>query len=289
MRFLPVTLILLSLPSLFHAQQKDKDSITNLGEVVLIESGTIKQATGITPSSLLSVGDLQRNGPLDLAFSINQVSGVYLLSGAINTNRITIRGIGARTLYGTDKLRMYFNNIPVTNGTGFSELEAYDLENLAGIEVIKGPKGTAHGTNLGGALILNTKIPEVGGTYFVNNATLGSYGMFKDNMAFRHSDGNFNISLGYNRLQTDGYRENNNFEKDGLLLTSSIRMGGNGKLDLLLNHIDYVAQIPSSLNRDDLEQEPTKADANWLAAQGYEANKYTLAGMTYSHGFKGSL
>ncbi len=289
MRFLPLTLIFLALPNLFHAQQRDRDSITNLGEVVLTERGTVKQALGLTPSSLLAVKDLQRNGPLDLASSINQISGVYLLSGTMNTNRITIRGIGARTLYGTDKLRMYFNNIPVTNGTGFSELEAYDLENLEGIEVIKGPKGTAHGTNLGGAIILNTKIPEVGGTYFVNNATLGSYGMFKDNMAFRHSDGNFNISLGYNRLQTEGYRENNKFEKDGLLLTSSIRLGDHGKLDLLLNHIDYVAQIPSSLNRDDLEHDPTKADANWLAAQGYEANKYTLAGLTYSHNFKGSL
>src|SRR5690606_38856999 len=153
----------------------------------------------------------------------------------------------------------------------------------------KGPKGISHGTNLGGAIILRPKAPEAGKTFFVNNASLGSYGMFKDNMAFRHADGNFNISLGSNHFRTDGYRQNNSFQRDGLLLTSAIRLGERGKLDLLVNHIDYTAHIPSSLNRTDLENNPTKADPNWLAAKGHETNKYSLAGLTYTHGFKGSL
>lgn len=287
MRSILLPLFVLIIPSLFHAQEKD--SITPLPEVVLIERGLDKKATGLTPSSTLSAWELERNGPLDLATTINQISGVNLLSGTLNTNRITIRGIGARTPYGTDKLRLYFNNIPVTNGAGFSEIEAYDLENLGGLEVIKGPKGTAYGTNLGGALILVPKAPEAGKTYFVNNASVGSYGMFKDNMAFRHADGNFNISLGYNHFRTDGYRQNNGFEKDGLLLTSAVRLGKRGKLDLLFNHIGYTAQIPSSVNRTDLENDPTKADPDWLAAKGHEANKYSLVGLTYTHGFKGAL
>src|SRR5690606_19776245 len=228
-------------PFLAQAQ----DSITPLPEVVLIESGLNKNSTGLTPSSILSAGELERHGPLDLAATINQISGVQLFSGTLNTNRISIRGIGARTPYGTDKLRLYFNNIPVTNGAGFSEIEAYDLENMGALEVIKGPKGISHGTNLGGAIILRPKAPEAGKTFFVNNASLGSYGMFKDNMAFRHADGNFNISLGYNHFRTDGYRQNNSFQRDGLLLTSAIRLGERGKLDLLVNHIDYTAHIPS--------------------------------------------
>src|SRR5690606_25200484 len=97
------------------------------------------------------------------------------------------------------------------------------------------------------------------------------------------------ISLAYNHFRTDGYRQNNAFQRDGLLLTSAVRLGGRGKLDLLVNHIDYTAHIPSSLNRTDLENNPTKADPNWLAAKGHEANKYSLIGLTYTHGFKGSL
>lgn len=289
MKINPLYLFFLVLPCSFYAQDQKKDSVTTLPEVVLIEQGIEKKAVGITPSSTLGIAQMERNGPLDIAATINQIPGVYLLSGALNTNRITIRGVGARTPYGTDKLRLYFNNIPVTNGAGFSVIEAYDLENMGVIEVVKGPKGTSFGTNLGGAIILNTKAPEAGKTFLANSSTLGSYEMFKNNLAFRHSENDFNINLVYNHLQTDGYRQNNEFERDGLLLTSSVKLGGKGKLDFMINHIDYTAEIPSSLNRTDLEQDPTKADANWLAAQGFEANKYTLAGVTYSHDFKGSL
>ena len=61
------------------------------------------------------------------------------------------------------------------------------------------------------------------------------------------------------------------------------------KLDFLFNYIDYTAQIPSSLNQTDFDEDPTKAAANWLAAQGFEANKYTLAGITYTYVFNNKL
>ncbi|WP_318344588.1 TonB-dependent receptor family protein [Flagellimonas baculiformis] len=289
MKISPLLYFFLAVPWIFFAQDQKKDSVTPLSEVVLIENGIEKRTTGITPSSTLVTAQMERNGPLDIAATINQISGVYLLSGALNTNRITIRGVGARTPYGTDKLRLYFNNIPVTNGAGFSVIEAYDLENMGAIEVVKGPKETALGTNLGGAIILNTKAPEAGSTFLANSASFGSYEMLKNNLAFRHSENDFNISLVYNHLETEGYRQNNAFERDGLLLTSSVKMGDRGKLDLMFNMIDYTAGIPSSLNQTNFEQNPTMADANWLAAKGYEANTYTLAGITYSHRFKGSL
>lgn len=271
------------------AQDTPQDSVNALQEVVLIEQGIEKRAVGITPSSSIGIKEIEKFGPLDIASSINQVSGVYLLSGALNTNRITIRGVGARTPYGTDKLRLYFNNIPVTNGTGFSTIEAYDLENVGAVEIIKGPKGSTFGTNLGGAIILNTKAPEVGQTFLTNSLTVGSYEMFKNNLAFRHSEKNFNLSLSYNHLKTEGYRQNNQFERDGILLTSSVVLGGKSKLDFMLNYIDYTAGIPSSINQTDFEENPTNADANWLAAQGFEANKYTLTGITHTYEFNPGL
>src|SRR6056297_77967 len=242
MRLVQIMMVfcLVPLNFLIAQDQGQRDSITPLSEVVLIEEGIEKKAVGITPSSTLGIRQIERNGPLDIAATINQISGVYLLSGALNTNRITIRGVGARTPYGTDKLRLYFNNIPVTNGAGFSVIEAYDLENMGAIEVIKGPKGTSLGTNLGGAIILNTKAPKVGQTYLSNASTLGSYNMFKNNLAFRHSENDFNINLVYNHFTTDGYRQNNQFERDGLLLTAAIRIGNKGKLDFMVNQIDYT-------------------------------------------------
>ncbi|MEN1784627.1 MAG: TonB-dependent receptor [Bacteroidota bacterium] len=272
-----------------HSQLQINDSTQVLDEVTLLEQFLNKKAVGITESSSLNIADLQQFSPIDFAGGLNQISGLYLLSGALNTNRITIRGVGARTPFATDKLRMYFNGIPVTNGTGVSTIEAYDFENMGRIEIVKGPKGSTLGANLGGAILLNTKPPQVGQTFLENSFTLGSFNTLKNNLAFRHSQSNFNINLSYNHLQTDGYRQNNYFDRDGLLLTAAVRLNPKNKLSFLLNQIDYVAGIPSSLHETDFSENPTNAAANWLAAQGFEDNRYTLTGLSYDHIFTATL
>lgn len=267
----------------------EKDSITQLEEVILIDALKSKSATGITPSDVISAKTFQNYSPVDMVSSINQIPGVYILSGALNTNRITIRGIGARTLYGTDKLRMYYNNIPVTNGTGSSTIESYDIENLAQIEVIKGPKGTSYGANLGGAIILTAKEAIGKSTNFSNNFTLGSYNMVKNNFSLNHNDGKLKMNLQYGHLETDGYRENNSFERDGFLLNTSYRLNRKNKISLLLNHIDYTAQIPSSLGISDFTEDPTQAAYTWKTSRGFETNNQTLLGVSLEHRFNTNL
>lgn len=279
--FLPILFLFVSTQLL--AQQVKKDSVTQLDEIILVEDLAAKKATGITTSSTINTATFEKFNPIAISSAINQISGVYVLSGALNTNRITIRGVGARTPFGTDKLRLYFNGIPVTNGTGSSTIEAFDLENLGSIEVIKGPKGTAFGANLGGAMLLNTKLPLVEETKFTNSFTVGSYGMVKDNLSFQHAQKGFDLSFSYNHLKADGYRQNNSFDRDGFLLNTRISLNSKSSIGVLLNYIDYTAQIPSSINQTDFDEDPTRAAGNWLAAQGFEANKSVLTGLYHTY------
>ena len=266
-----------------------QDSITVLKEVLLLEDFKEKHTTGIVPSQIIGEKIFQNFSPIDAVSAINQIPGVYILSGALNTNRITIRGVGARTLFGTDKLRLYYNEIPVTNGSGFSTIEAFDLENLSQVEVVKGPKSTAFGANLGGAILLNSKdaLGEV--TTFQNNTTIGSYNLFKNNLSVLHSDDRFSLGLSYGHLETDGYRDNNSFERDGILLNTTYEINTNNSIGFLLNYIDYTAQIPSSLGETAFNENPRQAAFTWNAAKGYEANKYTLLGVSYDHRFSPNL
>lgn len=275
--------------SVLFAQDAQKDSITQLDEVILMDDAVPKKATGITASSTIGTQTFERFNPIDFPSAINQISGVYMLSGALNTNRITIRGVGARTPYGTDKLRLYFNGIPVTNGTGVSAIEAYDFENLGSIEVIKGPKGTAYGSNLGGTILLQTKTSPIEETRLTNTTTLGSYAMLKDNLSFVHSEEKFALTFAYNHLETDGYRQNSQFERNGYLLNTEFKLSQKSSLSFLTNYIDYTAHIASSINLTDFEEDPTRAASNWLAAQGYEANKYVLTGLSHSYQFSEKL
>jgi len=262
-----------------------KDSITQLEEVILIDALKSKNATGITPSEVISAKTFQNYSPVDMVSAINQVPGVYILSGALNTNRITIRGVGARTLFGTDKLRMYYNEIPVTNGTGSSTIESYDLENISQIEIIKGPKGSAYGANLGGAILLNPKEALGKSTNLRNNFSIGSFNMIKNNLSFNHRDDDFSLNIQYGHTETDGYRENNNFERDGFLLNTSYTINPKNKVSLLINHVDYTAQIPSSLGATAFAEDPQQATFTWRASQGYETNNQSLIGVSLVHTF----
>lgn len=290
MKRLFLLLFLLLLAKSLFAQNIPKDSITELIEVILLEDFTPRKVKGITPSSVLQGSALEQFGPVDVASSINRIPGVHFLSGALNTNRITIRGVGARTPFGTDKLRLYFDGIPVTNGTGFSTIEAFDLENLGLIEVIKGPKGTSFGTNLGGAILLNSKNQNSTETTLNNSFTIGSYNLVKDNVSFKYSENEkLDVAFSYNHFETDGYRQNNSFNRDGILLNTSFATSTKNRIRFLLNYIDYTAQIPSSLNQTDFEENPTRAAGNWLAAQGFEANKYLLTGFSNNLRFSENL
>jgi iron complex outermembrane receptor protein len=269
--------------SVFGQVPKKKDSITALDEVIVLENILVKKVEGITPSDLIGAKVFQNYSPVDVVPALNQIPGVYLLSGALNTNRITIRGIGARTLFGTDKLRLYYNDIPITNGSGFSSIEAFDLESLRQIEVVKGPKASSYGTNLGGAILIQSKEALGKSTNFSNNFTVGSYNLLKNSISFSHSDDKLSLSLNYDHITTDGYRENNEFERDALLLNASYKINQKSTLGLLFNYVDYTAQIPSSLGITAFTEDPQQAAFTWKASQGFEANKYSLIGLYHNY------
>jgi len=253
----------------------EPDSI-QLREVLLIERRNRPSHGGLTPSSTIDAKALAQFPPVDYSGAFNPVPGVLLQSGALNTNRISIRGIGARSPFGTDKLRMYYNGIPVTNGTGVSVIEAFDLENLGQIELVKGPYGHRFGSPLGGAILLQSMDVTDPGEQVNTRTTLGSYGLFKNHSSYRYLDGRSQIALSYNTLQSLGYRENSQFDRSGLFLQGEQLLSSRSRLGVLLNYIDYFAQIPSSLSREDYLQNPRNAASNWLLARGFEQNQYLL-------------
>lgn len=286
MRLIFIVLLVFNFGVFGTAQQPvSKDSITQLDEVILLDAVRKQNAVGITPSEIISARTFQNYSPVSMVPAMNQIPGVYVFSGALNTNRITIRGIGARTLFGTDKLRMYYADIPITDGSGFSSIEAFDLENLSQIEIVKGPKGSTYGANLGGAIILSPKEALGVSTNFFNKSTVGSFGLLKNNLSVNHYDGKLRLGLQYGHLETNGYRQNSNFERDGLLLNTSYQINDKNNVSLLVNHIDFTAQIPSSLGATAFVEDPQQATFTWRASKGFEANNYTLVGLNLVHKF----
>ncbi len=268
------------------ARQKNADRHPVIGDTVSVEevvvlSDQIKKSRVIVPTSHITAVQMEQFSPAVLTDVVNQIAGVYIQSGAVNTNRMIIRGVGSRTLYGTNKIRAYFNGIPVTSGIGETVIDIYDPEDLNNLEIIKGPKATEFGTNLGGTILLNTGTPR-GGPSVKSNTTAGSYGLFKNSTVAAYGDDRLNLHLRYDHMQLDGFRENSNYDRNGWLLNAGFSVDGNSEIGLLVHHTGYLAQIASSISKSAFEEDPSQAAENWKSAKGYEDDRQTLVGLNYS-------
>ncbi|MEH6765227.1 MAG: TonB-dependent receptor [Aequorivita antarctica] len=262
----------------------------NLQEIIISsgyqkKSSTSPAAEVIIPTEKITSEKFEEYSPIDLVSTINEIPGVFIQSGAINTNRIVIRGVGSRTLYGTNKIRAYFNGIPITNGVGETAIDVFDPEDIQTLEIIKGPKTTEYGSNLGGTLLLNSKQAAVGESFLRSNLTVGSFGMIKNSVSVGISTEKFSLNLNYDHLETKGFRENSDYNRKTVLITSKYIFNSKNELSILVNYIDYFAQIPSSIGKTAFEENPSQAAFTWAQAQGFEDNKQILTGLSFTHHF----
>lgn len=238
--------------------------------------------------AIVNKAALATTDPTNIQESINRIPGVYMHSGTINTNRVTIRGIGSRSPFSTNKIRAYFGEIPLTNGSGETNIEDMDLTGLNSYEVIKGPNSSVFGSGLGGVILMNPSIPSTNETTISNDLTVGSFGLVKEQLSFSTSAEKLKIFGSAGHLTSKGYRDNNNVDRTHAMLHLESTVG-QGKVNLLSYFVDQKAFIPSSLNETDFEQSPTKAAFTWGSAEGFEDYYSFLQGISYSTLLSNSL
>ncbi|MCF6222993.1 MAG: TonB-dependent receptor [Flavobacteriaceae bacterium] len=255
-----------------------------LKEVVISSSNlstTLKTFDGAI--TLIPTQEIQQNNSINIAPILNTVAGVYMHNGTLNTNRITIRGIGSRNLYGTSKIRAYYQDIPLTNGSGESTIEDIELSALGSMEVLKGPSSSIYGAGLGGTIQL---IPNKGSfdETSVNSSYLfGSFGLQKFMTQVNFGNLTNSASVVYSNTQSEGYRENNSLNRQVISLASNHFLNEANKITLIGNFIDLKAFIPSSLNEDDYLNNPESAAFTWGKAKGHEDYKKGLFGISWEH------
>jgi iron complex outermembrane receptor protein len=203
--------------------------------------------------------------------------------GSLNTNRISIRGIGARTQYGTSRIKAYFEGIPLTSGEGNTTIEDVDLETNGGIKISKGPNNTSFGSGLGGVINLFARDTPEREAYAKSITTYGSYGLIKQSLVAGYSDANSNLFSNYTHLQSDGFRANSSYDRKSINVHAKQKLGTKGSLSFMGMLTRLKAFIPSSINDNNFRNHPEKAAANWSAAQGYESYDNSLLGLGYQY------
>ncbi|WP_242204190.1 TonB-dependent receptor domain-containing protein [Aestuariivivens insulae] len=265
-------------------------SINELEEV-FINGLTIpvKQKYAIDNISLISKEDLDRGNGMELRPILNRVSGVHMQTGALNTNKITIRGIGARSLFGTSNIRAYFGDIPLTDGNGESAIEDLELGSVSRIEIHKGPSSSTYGVGLGGTILLLPEYADYTSKKVTVSSVIGSYGLRRFVAKASVGGKKSATNIIYGNSHSNGYRMNNEYNRYNITVTSNIYGGEKDKFSILGSYVNLKSGIPSSLNQDRFDNNPRQAAFTWGRSKGYEDVDYGIMGVTWKHYYNNNL
>ena len=276
-------LLLFSGSVAFGQVKKDTISLSELEITNTPIRNSIQQTAAAV--SIITEKEINQADGVILTPVLNKIPGVFMQQGGLNTNRITIRGIGARTQYGTSKIKAYFEGIPLSNAEGDTALEDIDLEVLGGIEIIKGPNSTSFGAGLGGVISLRAKQLDTEASFAKTATTFGSFGLIKQILSAGYSDSQSSLFVNYSNLQQEGYRENSDYNRQSLNLFGKQKLSKKSIISFFGIATRLKAYIPSSISETAFNTKPESAAATWLAAQGFESYDKLMVGIGFEHQF----
>ena len=266
---------------LFGQVKKDTISLSEIKIVASPIKTTLQNAAYSV--SVIDRKELNTTDGVILTAVLNKIPGVFMQQGALNTNRITIRGIGARAQYGTTRLKAYFEDIPLTTAEGESSIEDIDLESIGSIEIIKGPNSSSFGSGLGGVIHLLAREASFQQLEGKSATTYGSFGLLKQTFSGVFATTKSNVYTSYTHLQSDGFRQNSAYDRKSFNFHGKQKINQNGSLSFIGIFTRLKAFIPSSINENDYENHPEKAAFTWVASQGYESYDKFMAGIGYNY------
>ncbi|MCU4173740.1 TonB-dependent receptor [Carboxylicivirga sp. N1Y90] len=228
------------------------------------------------PGSVAGIDSLEltRGNSYILAQQLNKVPGVLMQQGTLSTNRITIRGIGSRTPYNSNRIKAYWGNIPLTDGDGVTSIEDISFNDIPALQVLKGPSSALYGAGLGGVILIDPWISTPSKNQINFQSEVANYTTFSNQLSanLKHQKGFTTISTSH--LSSNGYRNNSKYKRYNISLKGKYFLGKN-TLHYLYNYRYLNGQIPSSLDSTDFYNTPEKAAASWAAIRGYEeANRH---------------
>lgn len=230
---------------------------------------------------VLESGDQNITLPINITESLNKIPSVFAHTGTLNTSRITMRGIGTRSLYGTRKINALLNDIPLTSGEGDTFFDDIDIQFINRIEIIGGPTAGIYGPSLGGTLLLTTGEVGKNKSIYVNSG-IGSFGTLQNLFHTEFGNGKTGGSVSLKNIKSDGYRDNNDYQRNSALVTLNSKLK-RSSLNAVFLYTGVNAEIPSSIDSLTFESNSRAAAANWLKTRGRENTVRMLSGLNYKY------
>jgi iron complex outermembrane receptor protein len=277
--FLLPALILAAAPTV-SAQATPRDTLTPVKVTVL---RTPFDATS-APLNVASVGarDIATAQPgFSIDEALGQVSGIQVdnrLNFAIG-ERISVRGIGTRSAFGTRGVRVIVDGIPATLADGQSALSNIDMGSLGVAEIIRGPASALYGNSSAGVISLRTLPPPPVAFAPTARFMAGSDGLARYQVGAGGIAGRGTYVLNADRLDYGGYRAYS------AARNAHVNAVGTWDWDrvsvkLVANGAQYNAQNPGSLSDSLIRVDRRQAYSNNLLHRTGELGRQNQLGLT---------
>ncbi len=198
--------------------QKDTLTASRVLEEVTVHAFQSGLRWKETPAAIARIGSVEMNryGNQSLVPVFNSIPGIRMEERSPSSYRLSIRGSLLRSPFGIRNVKIYWDEIPLTDAGGNTYLNLADMNMISSAELLKGPAASMYGAGTGGALLLHTALSftDSATNRFVTGIGGGSYGLFQQQSGWQYSSNHFASVLQQTHQQADGYREQSASRKD---------------------------------------------------------------------------
>lgn len=277
------SLILFITPS--FSQEEEPDSLKQLDEVFIRAFEQNRKSRFATASvKIIEHNNADRYNKNSLVNGFNTIPGVRMEERSPGSYRINIRGSSLRSPFGVRNVKVYWNDIPVTDPGGNTYFNQFAYNNFSSIEIFKGPAGSLYGAGTGGLILINNfdrwqpgaSLEYITGSYNLQNLFASARFGAKENRN----------QLTYAHNQSNGYRIQTKMRRDNFSWQSQLKLSDKQQLTASVLFTDMYYQTPGALTLAEFNTDPKAARPagggfpGAVAAQAAIFQKNITAGFT---------
>ncbi|MFY7899069.1 MAG: TonB-dependent receptor plug domain-containing protein, partial [Chitinophagaceae bacterium] len=203
------------IPVIGQSQSSQKEAVDTLSEIV-VKSFQFNGKWLQVPASvsLINNEQLQIKSTPNLLPSINAIAGVRMEERSPLSYRLSIRGSVIRSPFGVRNIKMYWNDLPISDGGGNTYFNLIDATQIHQIEIIKGAAASMYGAGTTGVVLLQTKINDTAKNAFTAQLNGGSFNQLQQQFSWSYKRKKWAGIVTQSHQQSQGYREHSASRKD---------------------------------------------------------------------------
>jgi iron complex outermembrane recepter protein len=230
---------------------------TRLLDSVTVKVYEIAKVAPLSYSSITAPAYADFSSKTSLVNGLNSISGVRMEERSPGSYRINIRGSSLRSPFGVRNLKVYWNNIPLTDPGGNTYFNQLAWNNFNDITIVKGPASSMYGAGTGGLIMLNS-LEGVWQRGITAEYNTGSYQLHNLFITARFGNRENKNVISYARNETAGYRAQSGMHRDNFSWVTRFKKD-RLELSTVFLYTDLFYQTPGALTAAEFNTNPAAA------------------------------